>query len=125
MEGTTMAGPARAGEGGPEPGHPDPAVLDPRKLIWADVRHGLAVQAEATGLAVGELAAHPGSGAALEMARLCLGVLETLGEMAGQWVVGEAILEAERKRAWDEGYAEGAAACKAARCRLEVVPAPR
>jgi hypothetical protein len=112
-----MAEPARGGADGERPAYPEAAVLDPRKLIWADVRHALAVQAEAVALAVADLAAHPGSPAALDMARLCLGVLETLGEMGSQWVVGEAVIEAERKRAFDEGVA----ACKAARCRLQVV----
>jgi hypothetical protein len=55
------------------------------------------------------------------MARLCVTVLERLSEMACQWVVGEALLEAERQRAFDEGVA----ACKAARCRLGVIDGGR
>ena len=115
-----MAEPARASADGPGPEHPAAAVLDPRKLIWADVRSALAVQIEAVALAVADLAAHPGSGEALEMARLCLSVLERLGEMGRQWTVDEAVLAEQRQRGFDEGVEW----YKAQRCRLQPVPGP-
>jgi hypothetical protein len=116
-----MGEPAYGGADGPRPEHPAAAVLDPRKLIWADVRHALVFQAEACARSAAELACRPDDAAALQMARLCVTVLERLGEMACQWKVGEALLEAERKRAFDEGWE----ACKAQRHRLEVVPGGR
>ena len=112
-----MTEPARAGADGPEPEHPQASVLDPRKLIWADVRHDLVLWAETVAKQVIILTGRPDDDAALEMARLCLAGLERAAEMASQWKVSEAILEAERRRAYDEGAAD----CKAARCRLEVI----
>src|SRR6266702_2354549 len=106
-----MAEPARASADGAGPEHPAAAVLDPRKLIWADVRHDLVLWAEACARQVAILARRPDDDAALEMARLCLAGLERAAEMACQWKVGEAFLEAERKRGFDEGWE----ACKAAR----------
>ena len=41
--------------------------------------------------------------------------------MSPGWVLDEAVLAAERRRAYAEGYAEGYKACKAARGRLEVI----
>ena len=116
-----MAEPARAGADGGRPGYPEAAVLDPRKLIWADVRHDLVLWAETCAKQVAILARRPDDDAALEMARLCLAGLERAAEMASQWKVGEAFLEAEGQRRYDEGYA----ACKADRCRLGVIPGGR
>jgi hypothetical protein len=110
-----MGDPARMD--GPEPEHPAAAVLDPRKLIWGDVRAALVLQARACALHVAEMARRPDDGAALEAAWLNLAVLERLGEMARQWTVDEAVIEAERAAAYAEGYE----ACKAARCRLHAV----
>jgi hypothetical protein len=113
-----MAQPARRNAAGPEPDHPLAAVLDPRKLIWADVRHDLILWAETCAKQVAILASRPDDDAALEMARLCLAGLERAAGMASQWKVGEALLESEGQRRYDEGYA----ACKADRCRLGVNP---
>ena len=113
-----MAEPARAGAERPAPEHPEAAVLDPRKLIWADVRHAITVQLEACAKAAAEVAARPDDDAAVEMLRLCVTVMESLGEMGCQWTVGEALLETQ----WQRGFDEGVEWCKANRCRLEVVP---
>ena len=112
-----MAEPARDGEGGPGPEHPAAAVLDPGKLIWADVRSAIITSARAAGLAVTELARRPGDAAALEMAALTREAFERAAEMGRQWTVDEAVLAEQRQR----GFDEGAAACKAARCRLRVI----
>jgi len=117
-----MGEPARDSADGGRPGHAtaDPAAgqLDPRKLIWADVRHDLLLWAETVARQIAILARRPDDDAALEMARLCLAGFERATGMASQWTVSEALLEAERKRAFDEGVEW----CKANRCRLEVVP---
>jgi hypothetical protein len=104
----------------PLPEYPAADELDPRKLVWGDVRRAIVTGAQAAGLAVTELARRPADAAALEMAGLTRAVLESALEMARRWVVDEAVLEAERERA----YAAGAADCKAARCRLSTVRAP-
>jgi hypothetical protein len=112
-----MAEPACAGEGGGRPGHPEAAVLDPRKLIWADVRHDLVLWAETAARQVAILATRPDDDPAREVARLCLAGFERAFEMACKWKVDEAVLEAQ----WQAGYDEGYRACKANRCRLEVI----
>jgi hypothetical protein len=106
-----MAEPARAG---PEPAERKP---DPRASGWAGAQRAMATAAESCALAVAELARRPGDAAALEMARLTLRVLENLGDTVRRLAFGEALLEAERERA----YAAGVADCKAARYRLSVV----
>ena len=113
-----MAEPARDSEGEPGPEHPAAAVLDPGKLIWADVRSAIITNAHAAGLAVTELARRPGDAAALEMAALTREAFERAAEMGRQWTVDEAVLAEQRQRGFDEGVA----ACKAARCRLQVIP---
>ncbi len=52
------------------------------------------------------------------MLTLALDVLRDLSAIGRRWVVDEAVLEAERERAYEVGYE----ACKAQRCRLEVIP---
>lgn len=88
---------------------------------WADVRHALAAEARACALAVAGLARDPGSGAALEMAALTLSVLQDLGVIARRWEVDEAVIEAERARAFEDGRR----ACLAERCRLGVIDGGR
>ena len=112
-----MAEPARGGADGPEPGYPEAAAPDPGKLIWADVRHDLVLWAQTCARQVAILASRPDDDAALEMARLCLAGLEWAAEMASQLKVGEALLEAEGQRGFDEGVEW----CKTQRCRLEVI----
>jgi hypothetical protein len=112
-----MAEPARGGADGERPAYPEAAVLDPRKLIWADVKSTIITCAHAAGLAVTELARRPDDAAALEMAALTREAFERAVGMGSQWVVDEALLEAEGQRRFDEGVA----ACKAARCRLQAV----
>ena len=112
-----MTEPAYGGAEGARPEHPAAAQLDPRKLIWADVRHDLVLWAETCAKQVAILAARPDDDAALEMARLCLAGLERAAEMASQWKVGEALLEAEGQRGFDEGVEW----CKTQRCRLELI----
>jgi hypothetical protein len=112
-----MAEPARESADGGRPEHPAAARLDPRKLIWADVRHDLVLWAETCAKQVAILARRPDDDAALEVARLCLAGLERAAEMGRQWVVDETLLEAEGQRRFDEGVEW----CKANRCRLQVV----
>ena len=92
--------------------------LDPRKLIWADVRTAIITCARAATLAVTELASRPGDEAALEMAGLTRQAFENAAELGRRWVLDEAILEDVRQRAYNEGVAD----CKASRCRLAAVP---
>jgi hypothetical protein len=77
--------------------------------------------AESNALAVRELAARPDDDAALEMARLTITVLESLGETFRRLATEDAVMAEERAAGWREGWE----ACKAQRCRLEVVPDPR
>jgi hypothetical protein len=79
------------------------------------------VAAQSNALAVTELAGRPGAANALKMVRLTISVLENLGETLRQLSFDEAILAQECARA----YAQGAADCKAARCRLEVIDGGR
>ncbi len=109
-----MAEPARDGT---EPPAPEGRRPDPRASGWAGAQRAMAVAAQAAGLAVTELASRPGEKAALEMARLCLSVLENLGDTLRRLSFDEAVMAEERAAAWREGYE----ACKAARCRLHAV----
>ena len=84
---------------------------------WADIRQGLLISAQACALAVTELAGRPDDDPALEMTRLCLAAQEKWGVIASRWVLDEAVLEAERKRAFDAGFAAG----QALRGRLSLV----
>jgi len=76
------------------------------------------VAAQACGLAVTELASRPADPAALEMARLCLAVLENLGDTLRRLSFDEAVMAEERAAGFREGYE----ACKAQRCRMQVIP---
>ena len=111
-----MAEPARRNAEGPAPDDPERRP-DPRAGGWADVRDAAVIAVCAWRLAVEELVREPGSEAALEMVRLTGGVVESLGVIAGRCTIDEVVIEAIRARA----YAEGWAACKAARCRLAAV----
>ncbi|HEY3652349.1 MAG TPA: hypothetical protein VGL33_30575 [Streptosporangiaceae bacterium] len=110
-----MAEPARveADEPGPAGGRRP----DPRASGWPGAQRAMVVAAEVVGLAVTELVSRPGDAAALEMARLCAGVLENLGDTLRRLSFDEAVMAEERQRGFDEGYE----ACKAQRCRLQVV----
>ena len=77
----------------------------------------MSVAAEAVALAVTELASRPDDDPALEMARLCRAVLENLGDTLRRLSFDEAVMAEERAAAFSEGYE----ACKAERCRLQVV----
>ena len=91
---------------------------DPRARGWADVRLALIADSHVVSLAAAALAARPDDDAA----RLLLAyALESFGStvtIARRWVVDEATF-AETHAA---GYREGYEACKAQRCRLEVIP---
>jgi hypothetical protein len=110
-----MAEPARDGEG--EPGPAEGRKPDPRASGWAGAQRAMAVAAQACGLAVTELASRPGEEPALEMTRLCLSVLENLGDTLRRLSFDEAVMAEERAAAWREGWET----CKAQRCRLQVV----
>jgi hypothetical protein len=113
-----MAEPARGcADGEKSPAVPPARKPDPRASGWAAARRAMIAAAESNALAVTGLARDPRDAAALEMARLTIRVLENLGDVLRDLTFGEAILEAECERA----YAAGVAACKAARCRLEVI----
>ena len=110
-----MAEPARRNADGEKPAARKP---DPRASGWAGAQRAMAVAAESNALAVRELAARPGDAAALEMVRLTITVLENLGDTLRRLSFDEAVMAEERAAGWREGYE----ACKAKRCRLEVVP---
>ena len=77
----------------------------------------LAAAVRAWVLAVGELARDPRDAAALAMVETTGRAVQALGEIGRRWVLDEAVLEAERARAWQAGYD----ACRADRCRLAVI----
>jgi hypothetical protein len=112
-----MAEPAHGGAEAARPEHPAAAQLDPRKLVWADVRSAIITNARAAALAVSGLGRRPGDAAALEMAELTREAFERAVEIGRQWVVSEAVLNEEH----DAGFREGVEWCKAQRGRLEVI----
>ena len=112
-----MAEPARRNADGPAPDDPE-RKPDPRAGGWADVRHALVADSHLVAQAAAGVAARPGDSAALAVLTLALDILQDLRAIASRCQVGEAILEAERER----GFAAGVEACKAQRCRLEVIP---
>lgn len=93
---------------------------DPLTPGWANVRGLLATAAEGAQLAAAELAGRPDCPGALRRAQLLHAALADLTEITRRLVIDESLLE--RVRA--EAYAQGAADCKAARCRLAAVPGP-
>jgi hypothetical protein len=112
-----MAEPARPDE--PDPGPPGRGSRKSDALSpgWADVRDLIITSSASAALAVAELARDPGNPAALEMAALTRASFERALEIARRWAVDEAVLSAERQRA----YALGVADCRARRGRLGVV----
>ena len=98
-----MAEPARAGADGAE------RRPDPRASGWAGAQRAMGIAAQACGLAVTELATRPGEEPALEMARLCRGVLESLGDTLRRLSFDEAVMAEERAAGFREGYEEGRA----------------
>ena len=110
-----MAEPAHRNADGP--GAPGTRRPDPRASGWGAAQQAMIVAAQACGLAVTELASRPGEKAALEMARLCRGVLENLGGTLRELEFGAEVFAEAHAAGWrarDE-------ACKACRCRLRVV----
>ena len=110
-----MAEPAHRNAAGPAA--PETRRPDPRASGWAAARQAMIIAAESNKLAVRELAARPDDTAALEMVRLTIGVLEALGGTLRQLSFDEKVF-AEAHAA---GFREGYEACKAQRCRLQVV----
>ena len=98
-----MAEPARAGADGAE------RRPDPRASGWAGAQGAMSVAAQAVALAVTELASRPGEEPALEMARLCRGVLESLGDTLRRLSFDEAVMTEERAAGYREGYEAGRA----------------
>jgi hypothetical protein len=115
-----MAEPARRNADGPPPDDPE-RKPDPRAGGWADVRHALIADSRLVAQAAAGVAARPGDSAALAVLTLAVQVFEDLRAIGSRWQVDEAVMEAERER----GFAAGVAACKAARCRLEVIDGGR
>jgi hypothetical protein len=113
-----MAEPARGGADGARPEYPAEAVLDPTKRVWGDVMNAIIAGACTAGLAVTVLASRPDDDDARKQAELTRASFDCAVEIGRQWVVYEAALAEQRQRGFDEGVA----ACKAARCRLEVLP---
>jgi hypothetical protein len=112
-----MAEPAYGGA--EEPGSPAPADKhDPRARGWADVRLALISDSHVVALAAAAVAARPDDDAVRLLLGYALQSLESTVTIARRWVVDEATF-AETHAA---GYREGYEACKAQRCRLEVIP---
>lgn len=111
-----MTEPARRAPG-PAPEDDPERKPDPRAAGWGDVRTALIAGSRAVALAAAEMAARPGDPAALAMLGTAVRVMESLGVIASRCEFGEAVIVAERARA----YRQGAADCKAARHRLEVI----
>lgn len=112
-----MAVPARESAAAQEP--PRSADKhDPRARGWADVRLSLTADSHVVALAAAAVAARPDDDAARLLLGYALEAYESTVTIARRWVVDEAVLEAERERAFAAGYA----ACKAERCRLSAVP---
>jgi hypothetical protein len=116
-----MAEPARASADDPGPPAPEGRRPDPRASGWPGAQRAMVIAAEAVGLAVTELVSRPGDPAALEMARGILAVLENLGDTLRRLSFDEAVMAEERAAAYREGWE----ACKAQRCRLEVIDGGR
>jgi hypothetical protein len=75
--------------------------------------------ADALVLATQEMLRRPGDDAARKIAELIIASLQNLGELTTRnCAVDEAVLAEQRQRGFDEGWE----ACKAHRCRLEVIP---
>jgi len=113
----TMTQPAYGGADDGRPGHPQAAVLDPRKLVWADVRSAIITSARAAALTVTELAHRPDGDPAREMAGLTREAFERAAEIGRQWTVSEAVMAEERAA----GFREGVEWCRAQKCRLQVI----
>jgi hypothetical protein len=110
-----MSEPAR---GGTDETAPDEARRpDPRAAGWVLVQQAMIAGANAVVLAAQEMIRRPGDEAARDMVELTLTALESLGEVTRICTVDEAVLAEQRQRGFDEGVA----ACKAARCRLELI----
>src|SRR5215813_6399614 len=102
-----MTEPARsepADPGPPEQGSRKSDALSPG---WANVREALIAAAELAGIATADLAARPRDAVALRRADQLAVLLRQLGEMGRRWAADEAVLSAERARAWAEGVAYG------------------
>lgn len=113
-----MAEPARGGADDPRPA--EARRPDPRASGWPGAQRAMAIAAQACGLAVTELASRPADPAALEMARLTLGVLENLGDTLRRLAFDEAVMAEERAAGFREGYEAGRV-----RRRLGVIPGGR
>lgn len=111
-----MAEPARVGAD--EPGLAGARRPDPRASGWPGAQRAMIAAAELNILAVAGALARPAAPDALEIARLSIAVLESLGDTLRRLSFDAAVMAEERQRGFDEGYE----ACKAQRCRLEVIP---
>jgi len=113
-----MAVPARSGAADPGPAGREPRQPDPLSPGWAAVRQAMLAAAELAAIAADDLrGSGAGGGAVLRRADLLAAMLGELAELGRRWQVDEAVLAAERQRA----YAQGVADCKAARSRLSVL----
>ncbi|HEX5567033.1 MAG TPA: hypothetical protein VFY14_08950 [Streptomyces sp.] len=111
-----MAEPARESTTAREPaGAAD--KHDPRARGWADVRLSLIADSHVIALAAAAVAGRPDDDGARLLLGYALEAFESTVAIARRWVVDEAVLAEERRRAYDEGAAD----CKAARCRLELL----
>ena len=84
---------------------------------WADVRLSLISDSHVVALAAAAVAARPDDDDARLLLGYALESFESTVTIARRWVLDEAVLEAERARAYAAGYE----ACRANRCRLELV----
>ena len=112
-----MAVPARDSAAAQDPPH-SRRKSDPMSPGWADIRLALISDSHVVALAAAAVAARPDDDAARVLLGYALESLESTVTIARRWVVDEATF-AETHAA---GYREGYEACKAQRCRLEVIP---
>jgi len=111
-----MAEPARPDEADPGPPRQGSRKSDALSPGWANVQRMHITAAEACAAAAGRLAA--GDPFARRSAEMLAAMLTELGEITRRCAVDEAVVSAERARA----YAQGVADCKARHCRFEVLP---
>lgn len=115
-----MAEAARRNAEGPAPDDPE-RKPDPRAGGWGDVRDAVIINSQAVALAAAEVAARPGDTRAADMLELTLKVLAKLASIAGRCTANDHEFEVERARGFTDGYE----ACKAERCRMQVIDGGR
>jgi hypothetical protein len=114
-----MAEPAHRNADGPAA--PETRRPDPRASGWAAARQAMIIAAESNALAVRQALARPGDAGTLELARLSISLLEALGGTLRELSFDAEVFAAQ----YDAGWRARDEACKACRCRLQVVDGGR